>query len=84
MEAPMFDKNTNETVIIEQSYSVAHPDDSDKPLVSVSARSVNNYTPSVTLNFHVPGRKNPVATLVSRQALSDLRDMLNAVCEDLS
>jgi hypothetical protein len=80
----MFSKNSNETVIIEQSYTVARPDDSDQPLVSIAARSVNNYTPSVTLNFHVQGRKNPVATLIDRQVLVDLRDMLNEVCEDLA
>jgi len=80
-----FKKNTNQTVIREETYACsAKPGDDAPALVSVNLRSVNDFAPALTLNFHVPGRKNPVQTVVTRRTLADLRDMFSSLCEDLS
>ena len=81
----MFNKNTNQTIIREETYTCTAGDsDNSTDLVSVNVRSVNDYSPSVTLNLHVPGRKNPVAVPVDNATLASLRDMFTALCDDVS
>ena len=81
----MFNKNTNQTIIREETYTCTTGDgDNSTDLVSVNVRSINDHSPSVTLNLHVPGRKNPVAVLADSETLASLRDMFTALCEDVS
>jgi hypothetical protein len=83
----MFEKNTEKTVVVENSYACFDETvagDSPAPLLRVTVRKVNDSPPNVLLSFQAPGRKKASLVDLNPATLNDLRDMFQRIAQDLS
>lgn len=77
----MLKKNTTQTVVVENTFTVTGANEAQ--LASALVRKVNDTAPLVSLTLNVPGRKRGVTLALDVNEAKDLAALFSAIVEDM-
>ena len=77
----MLKKNTTQTVIVENTFTVTGTNEAQ--LATALVRKVNNETPMVALSLTVPGRKRGVDLQLDVSEIKDLAALFAALSDEV-